>query len=91
MSIFLSNVHRYKKSTIPSVFIPLTDNLLSSFQFTTDNIKSKINKSNKAHCHDMISIRMIKLCAESIYKPVEMIFKSYLNQSIFPAEWKKLM
>ena len=34
----------------------------------------------------MISIRMIKLCGDSIYKPLEMIFKFCLNQGIFPAE-----
>ena len=36
----------------------------------------------------MISIRMIKLCGDSISKPLEMIFKSCLNQGIFPAKWK---
>ena len=41
------------------------------------------------HGHDMISIRMIKLCGDSIYKPLEMIFKSCLNQGIIPAKWKK--
>ena len=34
----------------------------------------------------MISIRLIKLCGDSICKPLEMIFKSSLNQGIFPAE-----
>ena len=55
------------KSTIPSVFTPLTDNLLSSFQFTADDVKSIISKldPSKAHGHDMISIRMIKLCGGS--------------------------
>ena len=79
------------KSTIRSVFIPLTHNLLSSFQFTADDIKSVTNKldPNKAHGHDMISIRMIKLCGDSIYKPLGMIFKSCLNQGIFSAECKK--
>ena len=48
----------------------LTHNFLSSFQFTGDDIKSMTNKldPNKAHGHDMISIRMIKLCGNSIYK-----------------------
>ena len=32
---------------------------------------------------------MIELCRDSIYKPLEMIFKSCLNQGIFPAESKK--
>ena len=38
----------------------------------------------------MISIRIIKLCGDSIYKLQEMIFKSCLNQGIFPAESKKV-
>ena len=65
--------------------------MLSLFQFTANDIKSIINKldPNKAHGHDMISIRMIKLCGDSAYKPLEMIFKSCLNQEIIPAEWKK--
>ena len=37
----------------------------------------------------MISTRMIKLCDDSVCKPLEMIFKYCLNQLIFPEEWKK--
>ena len=50
------------------VITPLTHKLLSSFQFIANEIKSMINKSdsNKAHGHDMISIRMIKLCGDSM-------------------------
>ena len=77
------------KSTIPSVFTPLTHNLLSLLQFTADD-KSIMNKldPNKAHSHDMISVRMIKFCSDSIYKPLEIIFKYCLNQGIFPVKWK---
>ena len=66
------------KSTIPSVFTLLTHNLLSSFQFTAKDIKSIINKldPNKVAGHNMISVRMIKLRGNSIYKPLEMILKS---------------
>ena len=66
------------KSTILSVFTP-------------HDIKIIINKldPNKAHGYDMISIRMIKLYGDSIYKPLEMIFKSCLNQGIFLSERKK--
>ena len=73
-----------------SLYTPQSNKLPSSFQFTGNDIKSIINKldTNKAHDHD-ISIYMIKLCGDSIYKPIEMIFKSYLNQGILPAEWKK--
>ena len=44
---------------------------------------------NKAHGHDMISIRMIKLCGISICKPLEIIFQNCLRSGKFPSEWKK--
>ena len=44
---------------------------------------------NKAHGHDMISIRMIKLCGISIFKPLEIIFQNCLSSGKFPSEWKK--
>ena len=74
-----------------SVFTPLTNKSLSPFQFTANDIKSVINKlrPDKAHGQDMISIRMIKLYGDSIYKPLEMIFKSCLKQGFFPVEWEK--
>ena len=37
----------------------------------------------------MISIRMLKLCEDSIWKPLELIFKNCLKEGIFPNEWKK--
>ena len=32
---------------------------------------------------------MLKLCGESIYKPLNLIFKSCLKTGQFPSEWKK--
>ena len=77
------------KSTIPSVFAPLTHNLLLPFQFTAHDIKSIINEldPSKVYGHNIISIRMIKLCGDSICKSLEMAFKSCLNQGVSPAEW----
>ena len=37
----------------------------------------------------MISIRLIKIYGESILKPLEIIFKSCLENGEFPIEWKK--
>ena len=34
------------------------------------------------------SIRMLKLSGESIYKPLNVIFKSLLEIGQFPSEWK---
>ena len=46
-------------------------------------------ESNKSHDHDMIRIRMLKLCGPSLCKPLSIIFKSCLSQMKFPVEWKK--
>ena len=44
---------------------------------------------NKAYGHNMISIRMLKVCDESICKPLGITFWSYLQNGKFPSEWKK--
>ena len=41
------------------------------------------------HGHDMLSIRMIKLCGNSICKPLSIIFKDCISEGKFPHEWKK--
>ena len=37
----------------------------------------------------MITICMLKICGESISKPLEKIFKSSIGKVQFPNEWKK--
>ena len=37
----------------------------------------------------MISIRMIKTCGESILKPLELTFKSCLENAKFPIDWEE--
>ena len=46
---------------------------------------------NKAHSQDKISIRMLKICANSICNPLEIIYKECLSLSLnlFSLEWKK--
>ena len=36
----------------------------------------------------IISIRMLKTCGDSILKPLELIFKSFIESEKFP-NWKK--
>ena len=45
--------------------------------------------SDKAHGHDNISIRMFKICGDSFYEPLEIIFRQALLTGVFPSEWKK--
>ena len=37
----------------------------------------------------MVSIRMVKICDASICTPLELIFRSCLENRKFPTEWKK--
>ena len=44
---------------------------------------------NKAHGWDQLSIRMVKACGNSISFPLKLIFKSIINEGVFPEDWKK--
>ena len=71
---------------------------LNQFQF----LQTKLNFSNKdilkiirnlelnkAHGLNIISIRMMKICDDSICKPLKLIFQSCLKGGKFPSKWKK--
>ena len=45
--------------------------------------------SNKAHGQDKISISMLKICGNSICKPLKIIYNEFLSLSLFLLEWKK--
>ena len=78
-------------SKLPSHIKYLTDNCLSFVSFSHDKIAKVIQNldPNKAHGHDNISIRMVKVCGPSIYKPLEIIFNQCLETGVFPSEWKE--
>ena len=44
---------------------------------------------NKAHGWDNISIQMIKICDESLVKPLMKVYQNSLDSCIFPSKWKK--
>ena len=67
------------------------DNRLLTVNFSTDG-SAKILQyldPNKAHGHDMISIRMLQLCGDPICKPLELIFQEAMESDSFLSEWKK--
>ena len=78
-------------SKFPNDSSKRTKNLLSTILFTKDDIAKIIENfnPNEAHGFDMISIRMLKICGGSILKPLELIFKSCIENGKFPIEWKK--
>ena len=63
----------------------------SAVTLTCNDIATLIKnlEPNKAHGHDMISIRMLKLCGKCICKPLDLIFQSCIKQGKFPTESKK--
>ena len=78
-------------SKIPSECPRKSNESLSSIAFEINDIEKIIKNldPNKSHGHDMLSILMLKLCGESIYKLLNLIFKSCLETGQFPSDWKK--
>ena len=76
-------------SVLPTDFELFRDKSFSNI--FTDNDGGRISSldPNKAHGHDMMSIRMLKICGNSINKPLGLIFRACLEHGIFPQNWKK--
>ena len=66
-----------------------TDQKNSEYGHFSRSIKTKTIDLNKAHGHNTISIRMLRICNESICKPLGIIFRSCSQNGKFPSEWKK--
>ena len=87
-----SEIFNYFFADQCSPMLPLrTDSTLSTCHFAKEDILRIINNldPNKAHGHDEISIRMLKICGDSICRPLNIIFKTCLRTGKFPLEWKK--
>ena len=71
--------------------MPHTNTCLSTIRFLQNGILKVIRKlgPSKAHGHDEISIRMLKLSEKAFCKPLCMIFASCLETGVFPIHWKK--
>ena len=78
-------------SKLPENQTYITETKLSSFNIEDEDIY-KIIKTldiNKAHGHDEVSIRMLKLCDKSIVKPLSIIFNNCKLKNTLPNLWKK--
>ena len=64
---------------------------LTSIKFDNNDILKIIRSLNinKAHGHDDISVRMIKMCDESLVHPLSLIFRGCIDTGIYPDIWKK--
>ena len=78
-------------SKLPPRLHFLTDKRLSMVKFVNTDILKIIQNlnPNKAHGHDKISIWMLKICGNSLYRPSELILIDCLVNGIFPSVWKK--
>ena len=77
-------------SVLPPPFISV-NHRLDSVNFAEDKILAFIRALNvhKAHGWDNISTRMVKICEESLLKPLMNIFNHSLATGKFPNVWKK--
>ena len=77
-------------SVLPSCKYFLTDERLITIDFDKNDILKIIRNLNvnKAHGHDDISIRMLKICDSVVTEPLSILFKNCINSGIFPNVWK---
>ena len=78
-------------SVLPTNQIFLTQARLEFLEFNEGEILKIIRalNINKAHTHDDISIRMIKICDKSLLKPLTILFKNSTSTCCYPDIWKK--
>ena len=78
-------------SKLPMDQAPCMTPLLSSVVIKESDILNNLKSlnANKAHGHDDISIRMLKLSQKSILKPLKLIFENCVRTRLFPDQWKK--
>ena len=78
-------------SILPTNQIFLTQARLEFLEFNEGEILKIIRalNINKAHGHDDISIRMIKICDKSLLKPLTVLFKNSTPSCCYPNIWKK--
>lgn len=78
-------------SSLPSDIRYIKEKRLPTVTFSGED-KGKYShhfKSSKASGHDNINIRILKIFGNSIWTPLEMIFKQSLLTGVFPLKWKK--
>ena len=68
-----------------------TEQRINSFRVSEGDILAIMKTLDPATAHglDNISIKMIKICNDSIIKPLKLIFEQSLKQGEFPNLWKK--
>ena len=88
---FASQCTPIKNSSKLPNFSYKTEKIVTSFDIKDDDVLSIIKNVNvdKVHGWYQSSIRMIKICSDPISFPLKLIFKSLINEGVFPNDWKK--
>ena len=88
---FVSICAPIRNANVLPPFSYKTNTRKSSFQVTESDILSIIKslESTKAHEYDNLSIRIIKMCRESITLPLKVIFQESLKRRKFPKIWER--
>ena len=78
-------------SVLPASQLDLTQARLNSIDFSFEEILKIIRSLdvNKAHGHNDISIRMIKISDNPLLRRLSLLFKKSFDNSYFPELWKK--
>ena len=76
------------KSVLPSELMYMTEERIHSITFIKSDVIKIIRALdvNKAHGHDKISLRMIKLCTNSVADPLTLIFQNSLVAGTFATQ-----
>ena len=80
-------------SVLPSTISFKTHLGLNSISFEKEDILKIIRNLNvnKAHGHDDISLRMLKICDSEVVEPLPLICENCIDSGIFPDLWKSLI
>ena len=78
-------------SVLSSELTYMTEESIQSITFSEPDVIKIIRAFdvNKAHAHDNISVRMIKLCTNSLAHPLSLIFRNSMAAGTFATQWKK--
>ena len=76
---------------MPSEFTYMTEGHIQSITFSESDVIKIIRALdvNKVHGHDNISVRIIKICTNSVSHPLTLIFQNSMAAGTFATQWKR--
>ena len=90
-NFFASICTPVKNSSVLPLLLYRTNARITSFDIKEEDISLIIKNLDLAKVHgcDNISIKMIKICSESLTVPLKIILEQSLKEGRFPEIWKK--